>query len=811
MKKIKLTFLISTTLCAVALSASADVALVQNNQAQATIYVSKTSRAGHIEAVPSIQSSRFHPPVNPFTLKVEKVLPLQTAVEELNYHLQKMSGAKLPVVRTDNPADVRGNAIVLGELAVKMGATLQNRSVSGESFRLLTKGKTFLIGSETDDGALFGTYRLLRALGCDWVMPGAVGEVIPRQSTVNAPSMDEVSIPGFPVRVRWSSPRFSNAQDLLLTAQWLRRSGKGDYYPPAFNAGAHYWDKFIKKHQKDFDADASMYALVREPSGNLVRKGPQIETTHPKVLELMVEDIGQEFEENGWPHDKEVGFPFLGPADSQPLSVSADSQNAGGGYIDPLSGSTDSTDLVVLLGNQILEKIKKEYPNVWLGFYSYSDYQDYPRRYKPDPRLVVVFAPLQFGPYHSAIDPHSKTQAYYRDVLEKWSEISKQQGNPLIYRGYNFKAIELFSPFTKLGIWKDEIPLYHQMGFLGLNVEAFNNWANFGLSDYMLMQLAWNPNADWEKTFKSYCRNSFGAGAPDMEKYFLRLMQRQSEAGQEAATFDALHLIYTPEFVLESKKDLQAAMNAAQSNDEKTRIAYATEGFKSLEIYLAYHQATLEFDFPKAKTIFEQLIAHQNAMMSTNSLMATTYTTHQLTRFLKDFSATAAQYSTGEYQVVYKLPDQLATSIDSYRAGETMRFFSPSLKDENWLRTKTYSTTWDDQAMTLPKSGSVWYRHRFDATKPAANESVGLMLGGYNDTARVWLNGEKLLPLNPPPVYGGLMKPAVYDLTAALKAGGDNLLAIEIQKNSAADFYGVGGLTRPSFVFKGPKLLAATK
>ena len=50
------------------------------------------------------------------------------------------------------------------------------------------------------------------------------------------------------------------------------------------------------------------------------------------------------------------------------------------------------------------------------------------------------------------------------------------------------------------------------------------------------------------------------------------------------------------------------------------------------------------------------------------------------------------------------------------------------------------------------------------------------------------------------------MKPQVFDLTPALKTDAPNLLAIEITRTSRASFYGVGGITKPSFLFTGPTL-----
>ena len=97
--------------------------------------------------------------------------------------------------------------------------------------------------------------------------------------------------------------------------------------------------------------------------------------------------------------------------------------------------------------------------------------------------------------------------------------------------------------------------------------------------------------------------------------------------------------------------------------------------------------------------------------------------------------------------------------------------------------------------------GAVWYRSTFKMPKIDKSQSPGLFLGGFDDEARVWLNG---VPIGASKI--GFSKPAEFDLSRAIKPVGDNLLTIEIVRNSDTNELGTGGLLRPSFIFVGPKL-----
>lgn len=771
----------SLPLTPVVSQANDSVVLIQDGEAMATLYASSSEDQGSIEAA------------------------LETAIKEIHYHFEQMTGTGLSVVRTDNPTDVQTPALVLGKLAVQMGAEPRKGSESREGFRLLTRDGLVLIGGESDDGTLFGVYELLRVLGCDWVMPDKIGEIIPKVSNIAVPAQDRSEAPGFLIRTQYygGGPRATSEKEAALFDQWRLRSGKGEYNHPAMQTRGHYWDVLIRKHKQEFDQDPTMYALVRLPDGSLVRRGPQVESTHPRVIELITQDIRDTFEKNNWPKDKAVGFPF-GPADGSAFSQSVDSLQANSTRVDVISGREDVTDLMVLLGNQIFEKLGEEYPNVWLGYYVYAQYSNYPLRYKPHPRMVPIFASINYSRHYSSLDPRSKTRAQFRKVVEKWGALSKEQGNFMISRDFNYNLAEGMSPVTKLAVWGEEIPFYHRMGVSAFLINSAKAWAIHGPQNYVLQRLMWDPALEWRDLLSDYCRHSFGAGAAAMERYFDRLVQTQKDAGQEAGSYHALHLIFGGDFVRDSETDIQAALEVATTGEDRTRIGYIADGLQSLRLYLDYHQATLDFDFVRAEKLFQAMQTHQQTMLDKDAALTSSSPTRYMGRFLKTFVEGAVQYSTGTYQLVAQLPDEMPTLLDPNVVGEEMEYFRPEIVDRDWIRTKTYSTTWDAQGLSnfriAPWGGAVWYRWRFVGDDLPVGESLGLFLGGFDDEARVWLNGEFIGSSG-----RSFSHPAVYDLSGAMQEG-ENMLVIAVVRNSILNELGTGGLLRPSFLFRGPKL-----
>jgi hypothetical protein len=122
---------------------------------------------------------------------------------------------------------IRDPAVVIGALAVRLGVNADNTTESGEGFRLIARDQRLLIGGQTDAAAALGVYELLERLGCDWVMPGKIGEIIPKRATVSLADPDVSEAPSFLTRKPWyrgyDVPKLRLPEEAQRFRQWLRR------------------------------------------------------------------------------------------------------------------------------------------------------------------------------------------------------------------------------------------------------------------------------------------------------------------------------------------------------------------------------------------------------------------------------------------------------------------------------------------------------------------------------------------------------------------------------------------------------------
>ncbi|MFA6294176.1 MAG: DUF4838 domain-containing protein, partial [Victivallales bacterium] len=448
-----------------------------------------------------------------------------------------------------------------------------------------------------------------------------------------------------------------------------------------------------------------------------------------------------------------------------------------------------------------LERLEKDFPNLHLGFFLYSNHGDYPVRYKPHPKISICIADISYSRMHGVVEGKSRSRNYYRHILEQWGNLHKTQGNPLQLRGYNWNLADNMLPYTKLKIWGEDLPFYHRLGVTGIWTESIKAWSNSGPSDYLEAQMLWNVNQNWKDILRHYCQKSFAAAAPMMEKYYLDLAERQSNSGYEAGSYFAFPQIYNRTFVRKSEelfKDASAAVKDDAPALERVRIASIP--IASLHDFLDFRDAYSSCDFSKAETIFAEMKERLLSELKRNGMSVCRFATNRYPNlFFGKFLELGKSCSTGDNQIVYAFPDQLKAMIDPLDTGESFGYYSPALVDDDYINVRTFGSTWDAQGLDGMRRGAIWYRVKFSLPEHFRGKKIGLFLGGGDLIFRAWNNGQKVGE------GVGYLKPFIFDLSNSVKFGEENVLAIKVARHGHSEL-GVGGLMLPSFVFAGKKI-----
>lgn len=129
--------------------------------------------------------------------------PPSYAAEVLQNYVERMSGAKLPVVPEDQT--VKGTKVVI---RVRKGAAKL------DGFRIRTSKDTVVVEASIPRGCVYGAYALLEEIGCRFYGPEPLGVIIPKKKTISVrDGLDILKEPAFENRL----PSFSGPE---LNACW---------------------------------------------------------------------------------------------------------------------------------------------------------------------------------------------------------------------------------------------------------------------------------------------------------------------------------------------------------------------------------------------------------------------------------------------------------------------------------------------------------------------------------------------------------------------------------------------------------------
>lgn len=781
------------TLCTLGLLAGAtvgqaDTVLVQNRQPVARIYHAPLTQEPN-------------PTIRDFTRNMD--MPekgqalLATAIHDLRYHLEQMSGATLELIAIEDPAAIEPPALVIGAPAAALGAEPTAHPEAPEAFRVLTANGNVLIaghGEYADFGTSHGIYELLYRLGCDWVFPGVEGEVIPRRDTVTVPDLDIQSAPSFTQRHAWYGGMQRDGEAQLEFFQWKQRvkMQQRSILIDSFGTGGH--GNTARFHRFHDELDQCI---------------PPAET---EIVQEVLEEIRQQFADNDWPNDKVVCIRGYGPGDGGALRRPFTDRMA----ID--AGRPDGTDLIILFFNTILEELEDEFPNLHLTYLVYSWHSDYPKKYRPHPRIAVEVADLNFSRLQGIGCMSSRQRHYFRNIIDMWGRLHEEQGNILHRYYYGYNVANGYLPISMIKIYGEGIPYEYDLGFTGMRFNLYDNWEVSGANNYVAARLSWDHTQDWRDLLREFCEKSYGAAAGAMERYFLAVAERQSTSGIETGSFFAYPLVYDDAFLDEMDAMLAEAYRRADTDLERTRVAYMQIQPQRLRMYLDMFEAMCDYDFAQAQTLYATMQEKHAADMERNRQFASRMGATFLRIFHERAINEAVAFSSDPYRIVYRIPERLKTSLDRKVMGGLQGYYRREINDDHHFVTSTYRSTWDAQGFAGYRKGAVWYRipihlgpetaswwQRLLRREPEAVETdeeqgIGLFIGGGEGMVSVYCNDQFVGRGR-----ASLARSLVFDLTDFIDPDGDNLLALQFDR-VGNDELGTGGMIRPSFLFSGPRI-----
>ncbi len=523
---------------------------------------------------------------------------VQEAAKEMQTYLQKSTGATLPIAEEGSAPP--GPAIWIGPTKRGSEEGLPVAALKPEGFCVKTIGDSVFIVGKDDAGTRYGVNAFLeKHCGIRWFMPGELGEVVPKMSTLTVSAIDDAENPDFIHRnVWWAYSRFPPGAKEAY-ALWQTRNRMGGV---KLSVGHNMMRivpraRFYQIHPEYFPLINGLRRCENEGDNW------QPCTSNPAVVRLAVEAAINYFEKN---------------PDAYSFSVSP---NDGYGWcmcpacvaLDPPEYRADSMRgkgrRVLSFANAVAEQVSKKHPDRYIAFYAYAGTVEPPSDVKAHANVVAALA--HYGwcgcNFHPIESPECPANEKFRPIVEGWGRITDK----LFIREYFLTLANVGNSLMRIAaahsIAKD-IPYFKRHNVIGINSESVREYGIGALNFYVAARYMWNAATNEAALLDDYYAKFYGPASVPMRRYF------EAVADYARANIHMKGPKFPPETMDQWRSLLDEAAKAAGGADPA-----CAERVKMARDYFDFFHLGLESLGPKAtKETVRAYFARAEELKDTN-------------------------------------------------------------------------------------------------------------------------------------------------------------------------------------------------
>jgi hypothetical protein len=778
----------------------ANVVLVKDGKPVATIVVAKEV----LKADPELKPDQLH-------IERSSAVKIAAAARDLQIYIEKMSGAKLPMVGDDKQPE--GFLILVGrsELTKPFDKKIPDGLTpdrNEEGLLILCQGNQLVLAGNDQPiycGSEYAVAEFLHRLGVRWFMPGEYGDYVPKRKTIEFPEGEIVQKPSFKMR-NWWGPM--PAAHLALEYRWKIRN--------KMNPMGHF---------VAMPGDSTVRSLL---AADLVKTEPELfaleadgkrnpflpNLSNPKAAQRSANTIKDFFKKN--PKTTSYGFaPDDGlPRDYNPetLKKNIGFPDVGGrvGVKEEQNISEEWFDFV----NQVAREVAKDYPKHVLTSNGYANRNTPPMGRKLESNVWIMFAAIWSDTLHAYDNPLSWQTVRQGQMLQRWCELC-----PNVFM-YNYTYIMLASAGTPVPLarkHRHDMPLLKKWGVVGFADEGRRVLAESGIAPpYLRARLMWDADLNADAVLDDYFTKWYGrAGKP--ARAFWDALEKTIESTPMVGHEDRiLPYVYSSELLAELEKHVQDAQTAADSETSKQHVEADRLTLEHLKAYMLMHRAEWAANFVEAVKQADIMLEQRKALNALSSFYMMPDDKKAESGFYywglnarRDYYQKLADTTTGKTgDMVCVLPEKANFRIDSRDEGRFAGWFKPGFPDKDW---QSFSTTvpfyvqgqGNRDASGYPYMGAMWYRFAVDVPADAGGKKVKLYAPAIETEAWGWVNGAFV---GHRPYREAYERPNEidFDVTAAIKPGEKNVVVLRLHTGLGAAQQ-AAGMTSRAFLYSEKK------
>lgn len=550
-----------------------------------------------------------------------------TASEELQTYIEKVSGARLNIVR-ENEITSEDKAILLGNTEIgKSIKEIDTSAIKEDGFRFFADGTHLLIAGEDSRGTLYGVYTFLEDyMGIRWYTP-KLEKVPESKNIVIDANLDRLVEPSF--AIRRNSPAYADDQ-----YRARNKTNVSFYYEAEEYGGALtyvLWDVTLNKLVPDslFAEHPEYFAMNTDGT----RTTDHVCLSNPDVLSVAVENARKYMREC---ERETTDHIHIGQKDNSNY-CHCESCTALYEKYGSVSAPT------IIFTNNFADALDEEFPEYTFTFYAYNETE------RPPSDLTLTcnenVVPVLCELHHAcrshtlgtcgAIDDnqieseflnlYGDNEDYIAQDFKDWTEIADRTYI------YDYTINFLFSAqfFSNFETMQSTMKYMYDIGITGYvyncgdgHYAAFND-----LRNYLLAKLQWDVNADVEYLMMDFLSFYYGEEAAPYIKEIIDIQTGQIKATAHAFDFDWHYQSgYYPVSKINKLDRLwEKACSADITDEQRFRVekdSLSWEFFKANQ-FLGEYFFLNPMRMQAQEDLYDELIAHGITRVSSFSTLPT--------------------------------------------------------------------------------------------------------------------------------------------------------------------------------------------
>ncbi len=512
-------------------------------------------------------------PVAQIVLPADAAPEVALAAEELNLHLDLMSGAALPIVQepvADTPT------VYLGAPDEDWAQANELAALAFDGFVVEATDERVVLAGNVPDGTLNAVYWLLEHLGVRWYIPTDLGMNVPEMATVTVDEIRQRVEPAFLCRKNHGIERSIRGHG----DTWQRRVRITDMDTNVpFNRYSHNLANIVRISEHA-ETHPEYFPLQNgERRIPTLHHGWQPCTSNPEVVQLAI-DAARKW----WEMHPEANYFSVGMNDGRGW-CECDECTAMDipGYT--FRGRDVKSERYFTFVRQVAEAVQETHPEKWITCIAYSSVEPVPRGVElPDNVMVVITQDV--GAWH---DPEYRAED--EALARAWTEAAGAFGV------YNYTSEMWLLPRNYPRLMAESLRFYDDLGAVAMTNESWPTWWYAGPMMYARAKLMWDPQQDVGAILDDYYEGMFGPARVPMERLYERF-EEVMRTEREGRWFYGISSVpdqialWTPEQLDDSLADIAEAKRLADTAPFDARVQFVAEGFALTEAILReYWQA----------------------------------------------------------------------------------------------------------------------------------------------------------------------------------------------------------------------------